>query len=376
MPDSNAILAAADLFDPVQLGPYRLSNRIVMAPMTRARAQDGDVPSPLAPEYYGQRASAGLIISEATQISPQGKGYAWTPGIYDAAQIEGWRAVTRAVHDKSGRIFLQLWHVGRISHPSLQPGHVLPVAPSAIAPRGKAFTETGFVPYVTPRALETEEIPGIVEDYRRGARNALAAGFDGVEIHAATGYLPEQFLRDSVNQRVDRYGGSRENRARFLLEVTEAAVEVWGGERVGVRLSPVSPGNDLAPDSDTEATYGHVVAALNAFNLAYLHVVEGVSQGPREAPNGFDPQILRRLFKGLYIGNNGYDLALAVEARRRNLIDLVAFARPFIANPDLVERLRTGAALAAFDRNTLYGGGAKGYTDYPPLAPASRAEGG
>ena len=368
MPDSNAAAATTDLFDAVELGPYQLQNRIVMAPLTRSRAGAGDVPSPLAPEYYGQRASAGLIIAEATQISRQGKGYAWTPGIYDAAQIEGWRAVTGAVHGKGGRIFLQLWHVGRISHPSLQPDHALPVAPSAIAPQGKAFTENGFVPYVAPRALETGEIAGIVEDYRRAARNALAAGFDGVEIHAANGYLIEQFLRDSTNKRTDRYGGSRENRARFLLEVTEAVVGVWGGDRVGVRLSPVTPSNDLGPDSDPQATYSHVVSSLNAFGLVYLHVVEGATQGPREVPNGFDLKILRRLFNGLYIANNGYDLALAMEARRHNLADLIAFGRPFIANPDLVERLRTGAALAPLDRATLYGGGAKGYTDYPSLA--------
>ncbi len=376
MPDSSAVHAATDLFDPVQLGPYRLRNRVVMAPLTRSRAQPGDVPSPLAPEYYGQRASAGLIIAEATQISPQGKGYAWTPGIYDAAQVEGWRAVTGAVHAQGGRIFLQLWHVGRISHPSLQPGHALPVAPSAIAPLGKAFTEAGFVAFVVPRALETGEIPGIVEDYRRAARNALAADFDGVEIHAANGYLLEQFLRDSSNRRSDRYGGSRENRARLLLEVAEAVVGVWGGERVGVRLSPVSPANDLGPDSDPQATYSHAVAALNAFNLVYLHVVEGATQGPREVPNGFDLQVLRRLFKGLYIANNGYDLALAAEARRHNLADLIAFGRPFISNPDLVERLRTGAALNPLDRNTLYGGGVKGYTDYPSLAQERAAGGG
>jgi N-ethylmaleimide reductase len=369
MPDSNAVSAATDLFDPVQLGRYRLRNRIVMAPLTRSRAQAGDVPSPFAPTYYRQRASAGLIIAEATQISPQGKGYAWTPGIYDAAQVEGWRAVTSAVHEEGSRIFLQLWHVGRISHPSLQPGNALPVAPSAIAPNGKAFTEAGFVPFVAPRALETDEIAGIVEDYRRAARHALEAGFDGIEIHAANGYLIEQFLRDSSNKRNDRYGGSPENRARFLLEVTDAVVGVWGGDRVGVRLSPISPANDLGPDSNPEATYSHAVSALNAFNLVYLHVVEGATQGPREVPNGFDLQVLRRLFKGLYIANNGYDLALALEARRRNLADLIAFGRPFIANPDLVERLKRGAPLAELDRSTLYGGGAKGYTDYPPLAP-------
>jgi N-ethylmaleimide reductase len=368
MPDSNGTVSATDLFNPVQLGPYDLRNRIVMAPLTRARAQPGDVPSLLAPEYYGQRASAGLIIAEATQISPQGKGYAWTPGIYDAAHAEGWRAVTRAVHEQGGRIFLQLWHVGRISHPSLQRHQQLPVAPSAIAPKGKAFTETGFAPYVTPRALETEEIPGIVDDFRRGAQNALAAGFDGVEIHGANGYLLEQFIRDSTNKRTDRYGGSRENRARFLLEVAEAVVAVWGGERVGIRLSPVSPANDLGPDSDPQATYSHVVAALNALGLVYIHVIEGATQGPREVPGGFDLQILRRLFKGRYIANNGYDLALAIEARRRNFADLIAFGRSFIANPDLVERFRIGATLSPLDPKTLYGGSAKGYVDYPTMA--------
>jgi N-ethylmaleimide reductase len=372
MPDSAAIGSSTDLFDPVPLGRYRLRNRIVMAPLTRARAQAGDVPSSLAPEYYAQRASAGLIIAEATQISPQGKGYAWTPGIYDAAQIEGWRAVTRAVHDRGGRIFLQLWHVGRISHPSLQAGNALPVAPSAIAPQGKAFTEAGFVPYVTPRALATEEIPGIVEDYRRAARNALEADFDGVELQAANGYLLEQFLRDSSNKRTDRYGGSRENRARFVLEVAEAVVGVWGGERVGVRLSPVSPANDLGPDSDPLATYSHLVTALNTFHLAYIHVIEGATQGPREVTAGFDWQILRRLCAGLYIANNGYDREMALEARRRNWADLVAFGRAFIATPDLVERFRTGAALGTLDRSTLYGGGAKGYIDYPTLTQERR----
>jgi N-ethylmaleimide reductase len=370
MPDSDGIVQTADLFEPVELGPYRLRNRVVMAPLTRARAQGGDVPGPLAPEYYAQRAGAGLIIAEATQISPQGKGYAWTPGIYGAPHIEGWRRVTEAVHGKGGRIFLQLWHVGRISHPSLQPGEQLPVAPSAIAPQGKAFTETGFIPYVTPRALETREIPQIVEDYRRAAQNALAAGFDGVEIHGANGYLLEQFIRDSTNKRNDRYGGSIENRARFLLEVADAVVDVWGGERVGVRLSPVSPANDLGPDSDPEATYSHIVAALNTLGLVYIHVIEGATQGPREVSNGFDLQVLRRLFNGRYIANNGYDLALAVEARRRTLADLIAFGRPFISNPDLVERLQKGAALSPLDRKTLYGGGAQGYVDYPTMAQA------
>lgn len=363
-----------DLFDPVHLGPYKLANRIVMAPLTRARAGAGDVPGPLAAEYYAQRATAGLIIAEATQISRQGKGYAFTPGIYSNAHVEGWREIIDAVHAKGSRMFLQLWHVGRISHPSLQPGGALPVAPSAIKPNGQAFTETGFQPYLTPRALETHEIPGIVDDYRNAARKALAAGFDGVEIHAANGYLIEQFLRDSTNTRNDIYGGSRENRLRFLLDVTNAVVGVWGGERVGIRLSPVTPSNDAGPDSDPQATYSAAVEHLDAFGLVYLHVVEGATQGPREVPHGFDLQILRRLFRGRYIANNGYDRALALDARRHNLADLIAFGRAFLANPDLVERLRIGAKLNDLDRKTLYGGGAEGYTDYPFLRPEDRTE--
>ncbi len=267
---------------------------------------------------------------------------------------------------------LQLWHVGRISHPSLQPDGALPVAPSAICPSGLAYTETGFQPIPTPRALETDEIPGIIEQYRHAAQNALAAGFDGVEIHAANGYLIEQFLRDSTNKRSDAYGGPRENRARFLLEVAEAVVGVCGAERVGIRLSPVTPVNDIGPDSDPEATYNYVVNRLNAFRLAYMHIIEGVTQGPRDVPGSFDFQILRRSFKGLYIANNGYDLDLALKVRQQNLADLIAFGRLYIANPDLVERLRIGAPLSVPDRATFFGGGAVGYTDYPFLKPAER----
>jgi N-ethylmaleimide reductase len=360
--------SSTDLFSPVQLGPYRLRNRIVMAPLTRSRASSGGVPQPLMAEYYAQRASAGLIVAEATNISPQGRGYAFTPGLYADAQVASWRLVTDAVHARGGRIFPQLWHVGRISHPALQPGGALPVAPSAICPKATSFTGATFEPCVTPRALAADELPGIVEQYRVAARNALAAGFDGVEIHAANGYLIEQFLRDSTNLRTDGYGGSRENRARLLLEVVEAVSAVCSGARVGVRLSPVSPSNDAALDSDPPATYGYVVERLNAFGLAYIHVIEGATQGPREVPGGFDLQTLRRAFNGLYIANNGYDLALALAARRGGLADLIAFGRPFIANPDLVERLRTGAPLNTPDRSTFFGGGAAGYTDYPTLA--------
>lgn len=364
--------ARSDLFQPVRLGPYQLANRIVMAPLTRSRAGEDGVPRPLMAEYYAQRASAGLIITEGANISPQGRGYALTPGIYDAAQVEGWRQVIEAVHARGGRIFPQLWHVGRVSHPSVQPGGALPVAPSAIRPEATSYTEAGFQPCVTPRALATAEIPEIVEQYRHATRNALAAGFDGVEIHAANGYLIEQFLRDSTNKRTDAYGGSRENRARLLLDVTEAVAGVCGGERVGIRLSPISPVNGADLDSDPAGTYAYVVERLNAFDLAYIHIIEGATQGPREVPGGFDLQSLRRSFKGLYIANNGYDLALALKARRRNLADLVSFGRLYIANPDLVERLRIGASLNVPDRATFFGGDAAGYTDYPVLTPAER----
>ena len=363
---------ASDLFLPVRLGPYELANRIVMAPLTRSRAREDGVPSPLMAEYYAQRSSAGLIITEGANISPEGRGYAFTPGLYDAAQVAGWREVTDAVHARGGRIFPQLWHVGRISHPSLQPGGALPVAPSAIRPEATSYTGATFEPCVTPRALETAEIAAIVEQYRRAARNALAAGFDGVEIHAANGYLIEQFLRDSTNKRTDAYGGSREHRARLLLEVTAAVADVCGGERVGIRLSPLSPVNGAALDSDPAATYGYVVAQLNAFGVGYIHVIEGVTQGPRDVPGGFDLQRLRRSFDGLYMANNGYDLALAREARRRDRVDLVSFGRLYIANPDLVERLRAGAPLNVPDRSRFFGGGPAGYTDYPTLTPAEQ----
>jgi len=355
-----------DLFSPVQIGTHTLANRIVMAPLTRNRAKAHDVPSELAAEYYAQRASAGLIIAEATQISPQGKGYAYTPGIYTAEQVDAWKKITDAVHAKGSKMFLQLWHVGRISHPSLQPDGALPVAPSAIKPEGKTFTEAGWMTMETPRALETAELPAIVEQYRVAAKNAIAAGFDGVEIHAANGYLIDQFLRDKTNQRTDTYGGSVENRARLLLEVTQAVTEEIGGDRTGIRLSPISPANDCG-DSNPQALFTYVVEQLNRFNLVYLHLVEGATGGPREVDNGFDLQVLRKLFKGTYIANNGYDLALANTVRSQEQADLIAFGRPFIANPDLVERLKLGAPLAEFNSKTLYGGGAEGYIDYPAL---------
>ncbi|WP_454873639.1 alkene reductase [Paraburkholderia xenovorans] len=354
------------LFEPVELGPLQLPNRIVMAPLTRSRAKEGDVPGELAIEYYAQRASAGLIIAEATQISPQGKGYVFTPGIYNDAQVQAWKRITGAVHEKGGRIFLQLWHVGRISHPSLQPGNALPVAPSAIKPEGQAYTDEGFVPLVTPRALETSEIAGIVEQYRVAAQNAKAAGFDGVEIHAANGYLLDQFLRDKTNRRTDQYGGSIGNRARLLLEVADAVTGVWGSDRVGVRISPLSSFGDIA-DSNPEPLFTYVVQQLSARKLVYLHVIEGDTGGPRDVPGGFDLQVLREAFDGLFMANNGYDMELAQRTLKAKRADLIAFGRPFISNPDLVARLRSGAPLNEPDKDTMYGGGAEGYIDYPTM---------
>jgi N-ethylmaleimide reductase len=363
----SVLAAKSDLFDPVVLGPYTLANRIVMAPLTRSRADDEGVPGELQATYYAQRASAGLIISEATNISPQGKGYIRTPGIWSKEQVEGWKLTTTAVHDKGGRIYLQLWHVGRVSHPDLQPGGSLPVAPSAVrAENQQAYTYEGFKPLVTPRALETAEIPGIVADYAHAARRAKEAGFDGVEIHAANGYLLQQFLSDKTNKRTDQYGGSIENRTRIVVEVVDAVVKVWGGDRVGIRLAPLTKFADIG-DSNPEPVYMSLVEQLNPFKLSYIHVVEGDTGGDRNPSGAFDLQKLRHAFNGLYMANNNYTLELAVEARAENLADLVCFGRPFIANPDLVERLREGAPLAAPDPSTFYAGEAKGYTDYPAL---------
>ncbi len=359
-------MTETDLFQPVTLGDLPLANRVVMAPLTRSRAGKGDVQGTLNAEYYGQRASAGLIVSEATNITQQGKGYAFTPGIYTDEQVAGWRIVTDAVHAKGGHMFCQLWHVGRISHPSLQPGGGLPVSASGVKPEGQAFTETGFQPLVAPRALRTEEIPGLIADYRHAAMCAKRAGFDGVEIHAANGYLLEQFLRSHTNQRTDRYGGSIENRVRLTLEVADTVVGVWGGRRVGIRLSPVSPANDMAGFEDAQELYGMLVQGLSGFQLCYMHIIEGATQGPRDS-SLFDYVALRKLFSGLYMANNGYDLKLAEAERRALKADLIAFGRPFISNPDLVERLRDDLPLAPSDDKThWYGGGAEGYTDYKP----------
>ena len=356
---------AIDLFSPVNLGSISLKNRIVMAPLTRNRAGEGGVPQSINATYYEQRASAGLIVTEATPISAMAHGYPALPGIYTEAQVAGWKKITNAVHAKGGKIVLQLWHVGRISHPSLLPNNALPVAPSAIKPAGQAFTYQGLVDYVEPRALEASELPGIIEDYVHAAKCALAAGFDGVEVHGANGYLLDQFLRDGSNKRTDNYGGSIENRARLLLEVIKAVVGVAGADKVGVRISPVNPFNDMQ-DSNPQALFNYVADALNQFNLAYLHVLEGGIHGGGEA-QAFDFSALRKLFKGPYMANLGYDKVRGDAAIVSGHADVVAYGVPFIANPDLVERFRTNALLNEADSNTFYGGTEKGYTDYPFL---------
>ncbi|WP_045760967.1 alkene reductase [Xanthomonas albilineans] len=357
---------ASPLFTPVRLGAIALANRIVMAPLTRNRAEGEDrLPSALAAEYYGQRASAGLIVAEATQISPMGQGYKDTPGIYSDAQVAAWKPITDAVHRRGGKIVLQLWHVGRISHVSLLPGGAAPVAPSALRADAKTYTADGFTDVSTPRALHLDEIPGLIEDYRRAARNAITAGFDGVEVHAANGYLIDQFLRDGSNHRNDAYGGSIENRTRLLLEVVQAVAQEIGGERTGVRLSPVTPAND-ARDSNPQPLFERALERLDPLGLAFVHVIEGATGGPRDNI-AFDYAALRAKFHGPWLVNNGYDKAMAEETISSGRADAVAFGRPFIANPDLVERLRRNAPLNALNADTLYGGGTKGYTDYPTL---------
>ncbi len=364
------------LFDPARAGDLHLKNRVVMAPLTRNRAP-GAVPTPLMATYYGQRASAGLIVSEATPVSHQGQGYADVPGLYAPEQVAAWKQVTDAVHAKGGCMVVQLWHVGRVSHTSLQPGGGQPVAPSAITAKTMTYLNDGgngrFEPTSAPRALEASELPGIVYDYRRAAKAAVTgAGFDGVEVHAANGYLLDQFLKTGSNQRTDAYGGTIENRCRFPLEVVGAVVAEIGGGRTGIRLSPVTPSNDIT-DADPQPLFEHLVRQLAPLGLAYVHVVEGATGGAREVEGRpFDYAALRRAYReaggtGAWMVNNGYDAALADQSLARGA-DLVAFGRPFISNPDLVERLRTGAALNPADRDTFYGGGEKGYTDYPALA--------
>ncbi|WP_341922475.1 alkene reductase [Polaromonas sp. YR568] len=364
------------LFDPVQAGDLHLANRIVMAPLTRNRAPDA-IPTPLMAEYYTQRASAGLLITEATAISHEGQGYSDVPGLYGTEQLDGWKHVTQAVHRAGGKIVVQLWHVGRVSHNELQPHGGKPVAPSAITAKTKTVLIKDGVPTFVdtsePRALQSQELPGIVHTYQAAARNAVeTAGFDGVEIHGANGYLLDQFLKSGSNQRTDDYGGSIENRARLLLEVTRAITGAIGGGRTGIRLSPVTPAND-AFDADPQPLFDYVIRELATLNLAYIHIIEGATGGPRDVPERpFDYAALKAAYraaggKGAWMVNNGYDLAMAHQALQDGA-DLVAFGKAYIANPDLVRRLREGAPLNTPDKATFYGGGAKGYTDYPALA--------
>jgi N-ethylmaleimide reductase len=359
--------APRDLFSSFRLGDLELPNRIVMAPMTRGRAVEGNIPNPLAATYYAQRASAGLIITEGTQVSPQGVGYIRTPGIHSAEQVAGWKTVIDAVHRAGGRIFAQLWHVGRVSHPDFHDG-ALPIAPSALPVDGEAFTTRGRTKIVVPRAVETDEIPGLVQQFRRGAENAYAAGFDGVEIHGANGYLLDQFLRDGSNHRNDAYGGNLPNRARFPLEVAEAVAGVWGAERVGYRIAPRF-GMFSMSDSDPVKTFSYLAEGLSGLDLGYLHVFEAVS-GPMTAPAGTErvTPTLREKFSGALIVNGGYDLEAGNAAIARGDADLVAYGTPFLANPDLPDRFRRHADLNKPDQATFYSGEEKGYIDYPALS--------
>ena len=355
-----------DVFAPWALGPLQLKNRMVMAPLTRSRAGQGNVPSAMAANYYSQRAGAGLIITEATQATADGQGYIDTPGVYSESQVAEWKKVTDAVHEKDGLIFCQLWHVGRISHPDFRGGEV-PVAPSAIAPRGvQSYTANGFQDIPTPRALETSEIADIVAGFHQAAKNAQAAGFDGVEVHGANGYLLDQFLEDSTNQRTDEYGGSVENRTRLLFDVVDVVTAVWGSVRVGVRLSPGGSFNDMG-DSQPQETFGYVVRRLAELNLAYLHLIEQ----PQLEGESATPDLAAPFFRGLYPGTiivaGGYTLERANAVLMSGAANLVAFGKLFIANPDLVERFRENAPLNTPNAETFYGGGAEGYIDYPTL---------
>jgi N-ethylmaleimide reductase len=363
--------AADALFQPAKMGDIELKNRIVMSPMTRSRAGDGLAPVALNAEYYAQRASAGLIITEATQVSADAQGYIDTPGLYTAEQVRGWREVTDAVHGRGGKIVVQLWHTGRMSHTSFHGGRA-PNAPSPIRANAKVFVEgEGYADTSTPRAIPLEELPQVIEDFRQTSRRALEAGFDGVEIHGAHGYLLDSFLRDGANHRTDAYGGSIENRARLLLEVTEACAKEIGGGRLGIRLSPVSPAGDSF-DSNPQPLFEHVVERLNPMGLAFIDIVEGATGGardfnPLETGAPFDYAALHDRFDGAWMVNNGYTRQMALDIIASGEADLVAFGRPFIANPDLVRRLKDDLALAELDPATTYGKGAAGYTSYPAL---------
>ena len=354
------------LFDPIQIGDLSLANRIVMAPLTRSRSP-GLLPGPLAIEYYRQRATAGLIVSEGTQITQEGQGYLDTPGIHTAKQIAAWKKVTDAVHAEGGKIAVQLWHVGRISHVVFQPDGHAPLSSTNKAAVGKTFTAEGFVDVSAPRALRSDELPGVIASFVHAAECAMEAGFDAVEVHGANGYLIDQFLRDSINDRTDNYGGSIENRARLLIEVMRAIAKAIGPGRTGLRLSPVTPVNDAGQDSDPQALFNYVAAQLAPLNMAFLHIIEGQTGGPRDvAP--FDYAAMRKLFKGPWIANNGYTREMAIEAVADGSADMVAFGRAYISNPDLVRRLKLNAPLQKMVQATLYGGTAEGYTDYPALA--------
>ncbi|EMJ3185385.1 TPA: alkene reductase [Yersinia enterocolitica] len=365
-------MKTAKLFSPLKVGALTLPNRVFMAPLTRLRSiEPGDIPTPLMAEYYRQRASAGLIITEATQISFQAKGYAGAPGLHTQEQLNAWKKITQAVHDEGGHIAVQLWHVGRISHNSLQPGQQAPVAPSAIAAdtRTTVRDETGTwvrVPCSTPRALETEEIPGIITDFRQATANAREAGFDYIELHAAHGYLLHQFMSPASNQRTDQYGGSIENRTRLTLEVVDATAAEWGAERIGIRISPLGPFNGLDNGEDQEEAALYLIEELNKRHIAYLHISEPDWAGGKPYSDAFRDAVRAR-FKGVIIGAGAYTAEKAESLIEKGFIDAVAFGRSYISNPDLVERLQQNAPLNEPDGETFYGGGAKGYTDYPKL---------
>jgi len=356
------------LFDPITIGNISLSNRIVMAPLTRNRAIAGNCPGPMTVDYYRQRATAGLIIAEASQISPMGQGYLDTPGIYSQEQVAAWRQVTNAVHQAGGKIVLQLWHVGRMSHSSLLPEGAAPVSSSAQPSKAMTFTRNGFEPVSQARVLRDEEIPALIEDYRKAARNAIDAGFDGVEIHAANTYLIEQFLRDSVNDRTGPYGGAIENRARLLLEVAQAVIKEIGAGHTGVRLSPMTTfGGSTDLDSNPQALYGYVVEQLAPLGLAYLHVIEGETGSSRDTAKPFDYEALHSKYPGAWMVNNCYTREEALTEVAKGKADLVAFGRPFISTPDLVRRLKEDLPFNELRADKLYGGGAEGYIDYPIL---------
>jgi N-ethylmaleimide reductase len=354
-------MSVDNLFEPITVGNLTLKNRMVMAPMTRNRAAEGNIPQAMNVEYYRQRASAGLIISEASQVSAEGVGYPGTPGIYNDEQVAGWQKVTDAVHDEGGYIYLQLWYCGRISHPDLLPDKQTPVAPSAIKPEGEVITFEGMKAFVEPRALEISEIQNIVAQYKHAAQMAKQAGFDGVEIHAANGYLLDQFLRDGSNKRNDMYGGNEENRMRFLNQVIDAVLEIWQSDSVGLRLTPENSFNSMS-DSNPQAHFNTFITQLNARNLAYLHILEGDMMGAARKVNY---RALRETYKGIYMANNGYDKDRAQTAIANGDCDLVAFGVPFLANPDLVYRYKNNLQLNAAEQNTFYGGDETGYTDYP-----------